>query len=533
MACFAGLCLHGCCAPKADEVKAKVDKNAYRIIDSKWKDQFGVKANYRIDSAGPAPFDIQDTNAYLSGSTLSLAQAVNYAVDHNLIYQLEKDFLYIKALDLRLARHQFDYLPFGSAETGYVKNGEDEGLTAGGGIGVNKLFKTGAKISLGLATAWMEVLSGDKDSGLSNVFLAVFEQPLMRGRDPNIVLENLTQSERDVLYQIRFFSRFRKRFAVSITSRYYEVLQAYDAYRNARDNFQSLIDIYDHAYKLSIAGRLPQFELDQARQDKLIASDSYLQAEKFYNQQLDDFKLALGMPVELEIQLDYNELAALRNIEMKMPAFSENEAVGTALDRRLDLANTFDAVIDAERKVLVAYDDMRPDLRIAIASEMQSNRAITPFSSGKDKAFIGLRFDPNLDPLSQENNYRLSLVFLEQNQRSYKEKLNSVILDVRTVYRDLMESAQRYKVQSEQLVLARHRLKDTMNLLQYARANTRDVLDAQRDLFRAQDAATEAMVIYTISMLRFYRDVEIMEVRPDGMWENIFAVNSDTIKKER
>jgi hypothetical protein len=58
-----------------------------------------------------------------------------------------------------------------------------------------------------------------------------------------------------------------------------------------------------------------------------------------------------------------------------------------------------------------------------------------------------------------------------------------------------------------------------MNLLQYSRANTRDVLDSQRDLYRAQDAATGALVNYTVAMLRFYRDVEILQVRPDGMWQ--------------
>ena len=62
-----------------------------------------------------------------------------------------------------------------------------------------------------------------------------------------------------------------------------------------------------------------------------------------------------------------------------------------------------------------------------------------------------------------------------------------------------------------------------MALLQYAKANTRDVLDAQRDLYRAQDAATNAMIKYTVSMLRFYLDVEVLAVRADGMWQTTLA----------
>ena len=104
--------------------------------------------------------------------------------------------------------------------------------------------------------------------------------------------------------------------------------------------------------------------------------------------------------------------------------------------------------------------------------------------------------------------------------------MDSVILDIREAYRDLAEAAQRYENQSEQLKLAKQRFDNTMNLLQYMRANTRDVLDAQKDLYRAKNEATAALVNYTIAMLRFYRDVEILQVKPDGMWQTSVALDN-------
>jgi len=90
---------------------------------------------------------------------------------------------------------------------------------------------------------------------------------------------------------------------------------------------------------------------------------------------------------------------------------------------------------------------------------------------------------------------------------------------VRQAYRDLTEAAERYKVQSDSLILAEKRFKKTFLLLQYGRANSRRVLSAQDDLFDAQNAATQALVDYTIATLKFYRDTEVLHVRPDGMWE--------------
>ena len=75
-------------------------------------------------------------------------------------------------------------------------------------------------------------------------------------------------------------------------------------------------------------------------------------------------------------------------------------------------------------------------------------------------------------------------------------------------------------MQSESLQLAQKRFENTFLLLQYARANTRDVLDAQDDLFDAQNAATQALVDHTIATLSFYRDTGVLQLRPDGMWEH-------------
>jgi outer membrane protein TolC len=513
--------LVGCKSQNSPDIKRSVDDRVYRMIDRKWKDEYGTKANYRIGSAEPSPNDIALPRALPAGTTLTLPQAVAFAADHNRSYQFEKENLYIKALDLRLARHQFEPLLFGAANTGYVKDGADEAITTGAGLGANWLLATGAKIGVGLTAAWVEVLTGNARSGLAKIFTVMLEQPLLKGSDPDVVLENLTQAERDLLYQIRSFNRFRKQLVVSTIAHYYLVLQTYDAAKNARNNYNMLVNVCGYAEKLAAAGRLPQFELDQAIQDKLVAWDTYIQAEKLYKQTLDDFKLAIALPTETQLQLDYNELTVLRNAELKLPAFSETEAIETALARRLDLANTFDAVNDAERKILVALDELKPDLRLVAAAELKTKSVSDPVTLGnaKDTSVVGLQFDPYLDKVAQENAYRLALIVLDQNRRLYEEKLDTIILDVRKAYRNLAEAIQRYKVYAEQLALAKGRFEHTMLLLQYARANTRDVLDAQRDLYRAQNNATAALVNYTVEMLRFYRDVEILQVRPDGMWQ--------------
>ena len=56
-----------------------------------------------------------------------------------------------------------------------------------------------------------------------------------------IVLDKLTQAERDALYEIRTFNRFRKTFAVHVATEYFRTLEAYDATRNTRTYYDTRV----------------------------------------------------------------------------------------------------------------------------------------------------------------------------------------------------------------------------------------------------------------------------------------------------
>jgi hypothetical protein len=98
---LAGLCsLAGC---TQHNYKAEADEQVYNIIDRKWQENFGTKANYRISDVAPSPSDIQIEKTIPAGGELSLPRAVAIATAHNRDYQLQKETLYTMALDLRLA----------------------------------------------------------------------------------------------------------------------------------------------------------------------------------------------------------------------------------------------------------------------------------------------------------------------------------------------------------------------------------------------------------------------------------------------
>lgn len=509
----------GGCSP--EHYKAQADEEVYKIIDDKWQDNFGRKANYMISDVSPSPNDLQVDRTVPKSGVLTLAEAVNVATAYNRGYQRQKEQLYLTALDLTLARHDFARQWFGTIDAGYTRDSEDEGLDSGGQLGFSQLLADGAQVSASIAIDWTRFLTGDPRTSLGSVLSASVRQPLLRGRGRKIVQEQLTQAERDALYEIRAFNRYRKEFVVSIVAAYYRVLQRRDEVTNAQNNYDSRVESRKRLEMEAEAGRKPRFEVDQARQSELSARDGHVRAEQRYEQQLDEFKIMLSLPTDANVELDQGELNALKEIGVTQPDYTLDAAVETGLLQRLDLANSRDAVEDAERKVVVAADNIGAGLDLiggaGVGSTPKTDYSRLQFHRGTYD--LGLEADLPLDRKAERNAYRAALIAFEQSRREHENYEDLVKLDVRQAYRQLLEAAESYGTRVNGLQLAQTRVESTRFLLEAGRVTTRDWLESQDALLAAQNSVIAALVDHAVAKLSFFRDIGLLQVRPDGMWE--------------
>jgi len=116
-----------------------------------------------------------------------------------------------------------------------------------------------------------------------------------------------------------------------------------------------------------------------------------------------------------------------------------------------------------------------------------------------------------LDRKSERNAYRNALITFTRSQRDYENSVDGVKFDIRNAYRQLRERAESYRIQQLSLKLAERRVENNQLLLDAGRAEVRLLLDSQNALVRAQNDL--------ISKLNFFRDIGVLQVRPDGMWE--------------
>lgn len=510
----------------ANRQRLAADKEVYKIIGEKQMKALGRTNAFTIDTeySQRKPADIQaqeivDDRMREAAQTLTLTEALRIALENNRTFKLRKEQLYISALDLSSAR--FAYVPqflAGSTVTGNREPNGAEYLRVANGVGVDTLFKTGGRVGLDLANTVLRYQTGGNDSAISTIGLTL-SQPLLRGAGAKIAAENLTQSERNVIYEIRSFSYFQDTFAFDIVTTYLRLLQQQDTVKNQYNNFQSRVSLRERSVALSF-DRLAPFQADQATQEELTARNSYILAVERYRTSLDQFKLTLGLPAGYEIRLDESALQELETAGLLPVPLADEQSFQIALDRRLDLLNEIDRFEDSKRKIVVAADRFKPGLLLFGDASLQSvgDNDYARFDLNDYKLTGGLQLDLPINRRLDRNSYRETIITFERQLRTLSLFLDDLKSDLRGDLRTLDQSRQSFDIQSRAKALADRRVESSELQLQAGRIQVRDVVDAQTSRLQAYNAATAALVDYHLARMRLLLDLGVLNTAKEKFW---------------
>jgi len=493
---------------------------------------------------------------------LALVDALQVAASNTREYQTRKEDVYRAALDLDLENDAFRHTFAGAMEMTH-KRDLTEGSTLRGNeytssIDWTKKFKTGAEITASIAIDLVKLLSPSRESStgiLADVSITI---PLMKDAGWQIVTEPMTQAQRNVIYVLRTLERFRRTLAVRVATDYLSVLQQMDVVENEKNNYVRLLTGTRRVRRLSQAGRMPEIQVDQARQDALRARDRWIGARQLYAQRLDQFKITLGLPTDSLIELDRSELDRLAEtaqhrmpgsppdtsattqpadadapVDLDVPSrvgggpleLPPEEAVLIALEYRLDLQTSVWRVADAQRRIVVAANALEMGLALTAGGVAGGSRSLGSATSPNARLrpehgvyTFGLLLDLPLERTDEQNAYRDAYITLERAVRSVQELEDQIKLDIRNELRQLLRARESFQIQAKSVTVAQRRVESTALFLQAGRAEVRDVLEAQESLVSAQNALTAALVNYRVAELELQRDMGVLQINDEGLW---------------
>src|SRR5208337_3219180 len=96
--------------------------------------------------------------------------------------------------------------------------GQISSLTLGEIAGMGKLLNSGGQLLAGFANQLVFNFVGKNpiQPQVQSSLPLTFMQPFLRGGGRAVTLENLTEAERSLLYQVRSFAQFRQQFTVDM-----------------------------------------------------------------------------------------------------------------------------------------------------------------------------------------------------------------------------------------------------------------------------------------------------------------------------
>ena len=360
--------------------------------------------------------------------------------------------------------------------------------------------------------------NGPRDSAASTIMLSL-SQPLLRGAGAKIAAENLTQAERDVIYEIRSFSYFQDTFAFEIVETYLRLVQQQDIVINQYSNYLSRVSLRERSVALAV-DRLAPFQADLAAQEELSARNTYILAVERYRSTLDQFKVTLGLPTGIDIRLDGGALAELESVGLLPVPLTDEQSFRIALERRPDLLNEIDEFEDSKRKIVVAADALKPDLLLfgdaSLVSKGRSDYAT--FDVNDYRLNGGVRLDLPLNRKLERNGYRRSLIDFERQLRELGLFLDELKNNLREDLRTLDQSRQSYDIQVRAKALADRRVESSELSLQAGRIQVRDVVDAQTARVQAYNAATAALIDYHLARMRLLLDLGVLKTQRERFW---------------
>ena len=334
--------------------------------------------------------------------------------------------------------------------------------------------------------------------------------PLLRGSGMP-AREGLIQSERDLVYAARSFEEFRRQFLVSVAIDHFRLVQALAQIRNQAAQLGSLMRFEAEQQSKVQAGIVAAFALADAQNRVFAARASLDQQRESYVVSLERFKIRLGLPVEAPVRISGTALS------LAAPEVDMNAAMQAALEYRLDLQTQRDRVVDSRRAVLVARNQVLPDLSLSAGAGLRSD---------PDNVNAGFSLDPDdaswntsvtlapARPPDRALQLRQATISLQQRERGYEQFRDNVLLDVR-------RTARAIDLARRQLELAEYRVEINLRRqleqeLRRDEIQTRARLDTEADLLDAQNTRDQAETDLRIAILNFLLSSGQLRVAPQG-----------------
>jgi len=483
-------------------------------------------AENQDDTAVPLTESIFTEEERSQVTVFGLRDVLAYTMRQAREVQDAKEALYLAALDLTLERHLWTPLFVTSVLTEFADFGQvrdfDRAMSAVSSTAVTQRLPYGGQVTARVINSLMRDLGVHTTSGETGNFILEANIPLFRGAG-KVAYESRYEAERELIYAVRTYERFRSSFLVEVAAEYFILQGLKTAIANTYHAYQGRLKNWEMTdFKNRLGQSKNVFDASRAQSSLRDAEANLVSAKERYDFALDRFKIRIGMSVEALLDvLDQDADEDAKALDDLLPDVDVATAVDVAVRLRLDLLNVADQVDDARRGVVVAKNRILPflDATGSVTLDTDQERLNSASYNTERTTWRGgveLRMD---DRKKERNAYRASLIGMRKAERDYERTVDTVRAEVRSADRRIVQQKKLRAIQTLNVKENELRLEAARAQFGLGKIENREVDDADNAVLDAKNDLARAVSDYRSSILAFRRDTETLRVTDEGRWE--------------
>jgi hypothetical protein len=217
---------------------------------------------------------------------------------------------------------------------------------------------------------------------------------------------------------------------------------------------------------------------------------------------------------------------------------AEGAVIQAGLTNRLDLMNVRAQLVDAWRQLAVYANALLGVFNVQYHMDTSTPAGLAQplaFSASRTRHELLLNTELPLVRMTEQNNYRASLINYQRARRIVMRAEDQVAFDTRNELRQLRQQEENYRIQQRQVELGYLTVENSLDTFQAppaplpagqqppdvatrAAALANQLIMAQTNLYNAQFAMTTIWITYLNTRLQLYRDMELMPLDYRGVW---------------
>jgi outer membrane protein TolC len=448
-----------------------------------------------------------------SPSRLTLGQAVREALLKNQRMLDQHDTIEQANLGVRLARNAFTPKVVPNVLGSF---GQTDINSQTYRVDVSQKFLTGTEVRLGVGTSTAQIPATPGVVGQDIHFYnadttLTLSQPLLRGFGPAIARRSLTSAELHRADAARQQTLAEQQVTVEVASAYYRVVaqQAFVAVaKNSVDRARKLRDASEA--KLD-AGLVSQLDVLRAQQLVSQAEIQFFDAQAAVEDARDALLFLMGHDAGEPFEVD-------SEIPKWTEAIDVNDAVGMAVERRLDLQTMMASGADAERQVSFARNQLLPqfDVNFAVTRRETADSFVNSFGVDRFQFATFFTISMPVDRTAQIVDYQNALIERDRRRR-----------DVTTLQRTIADSVKRAVRERDRLLRSLTAAETVVDIgrkevevaqLRYERglSNNLDVVTAEIGLLAAESRRISSLADTAVARLSLRAMLGVLDPLKDS-----------------